>query len=137
MYRNWGPLSAEFPIDYKAMISEFAALSPKPEIYLMIPPPLYQDDRYGMNQTVINSLFAGDGPAGIRTLAKESGLPAPIDLFGLWQAHCPVVGGTPGHAPSRTDVDCDWIASSGRDACHPSNKGYGHLAAAVKARIAP
>ena len=140
-FRNWGPLHAEFPVDYKSMIDASAALTPKPEIYLMAPPPLYQNGRYGMNQTVINTLFRfpGDGPAGVRTLAKNSGLPAPIDryLFSLWQSHCPVVGGTPGHAPNNTDVPCDWIASGGRDACHPSNEGYGKLAAAVKARIAP
>ena len=136
-FRNWGPLHAEFPVDYKSMIDAFAALTPKPEIYLMVPPPLYQNGRYGMNQTVINTLFPGDGPAGVRTLAKDSGLPTPIDLFSLWQSHCPVVGGTPGRAPNNTDVPCDWIASEGRDACHPSNEGYGKLAAAVKARIAP
>lgn len=51
--------------------------------------------------------------------------------------HCPVVGGTPGHAPNNTDVNCDWIASGGADACHPSNEGYGQLAKAVKARLAP
>lgn len=90
-----------------------------------------------MNQTVINTLFPGTGPAGIRTIAKNSGLVEPIDLFSLWQAHCPVIGGTPGHAPNNTDIVCDWIATDGRDACHPSNEGYGKLAAAVKARIAP
>ena len=46
----------------------------------------------------------GDGPAGVRTVAKNSGLEAPIDLFSLWQRHCPVTGGTPGHNPNKTDV---------------------------------
>jgi hypothetical protein len=90
-----------------------------------------------MNQTVINSLFPGTGPAGVRTLAKAAALPPPIDLFSLFQAHCPVLGGTPGHAPNKTDVPCDWIASGGRDACHPSNEGYGQVAATVKKVIAP
>ena len=76
---NWkGANIAQFPIDYKSMIDEFVALDTKPTVYLMVPPPLYQDGRYGMNQTVINTLFPGDGPAGVRTLAKASGLPAPI-----------------------------------------------------------
>jgi len=134
-FHNWGPLHGSFPTDYKAMIDQFSALIPKPIIYLMTPPPLYRNDAYGMNQTVINSVFPGDGPAGVRMLAKSSGLPAPIDLFSLWQEHCPVVGGTAGHAPNNTDVTCDWIAKGGTDACHPSNDGYGHLAAAIKARI--
>ena len=90
-----------------------------------------------MNQTVINTLFPGNGPAGVRTLAKASGLPAPIDLFSLWQSHCPVKGGTPGTPPSKTDVPCDWIGGGGKDACHPSNVGYGKLAEAVKKVIAP
>ena len=57
------------------------------------------------------------------------------DLFSLFHMHCPVAGGTPGHAPNRTDVPCDWIAK-GTDAYHPSNEGYDKLAAAVEARIA-
>eukprot|EP01043_Picozoa_sp_COSAG02_P058170 COSAG02_NODE_7195_length_3126_cov_1.920714_2_plen_431_part_00 len=134
-YGNWkGANIAQFPIDYKAMIDEFVALETKPRVYLMVPPPLYQDGRYGMNQTVINTLFPGTGPAGVRTLAKENGLPTPIDLFSLFQGHCPVLGGTPGHPPNKTDVPCDWIAR-GTDACHPSNEGYGKVAMAVKAKI--
>ena len=136
-FHNWGPLHDEFPIDYKSMIDTFNNVSTNPKIYLMVPPPLYQNDRYGMNQTVINSLFPGNGPAGIRTLAKASGLAEPIDLFSLFEGHCPVTGGTPGHAPNNTDVPCDWIASGGKDACHPSNEGYAQLAKAVKATIAP
>ena len=132
---NWRPLHAEFPVDYKTMIDTFKNLTNVPKIYLMVPPPLYQDGAYGMNQTVINSLFPGDGVAGVNTLAKASGLDAPIDLFSLWEGHCPVLGGTPGHPANKTHVLCDWIAKG--DACHPSNEGYGKLAAAVKAKIAP
>ena len=100
-----------------------------------MPPPLYQDGAYGMNQTVINTLFPGDGAAGVKTLAKASGLDAPIDLFSLWEGHCPVLGGTPGHPNNKTHVLCDWIATG--DACHPSNEGYTQLAKAVAAKIAP
>ena len=49
-FRNWGPLSAEFPVDYQAMIASFKNMSSKPKIWLMVPPPLYQNNRYGMNQ---------------------------------------------------------------------------------------
>ena len=48
-----------------------------------------------------------------------------------------MVAGTPGHSPNKTDVPCDWIGGGGRDACHPSNVGYGKLAEAVKKVIAP
>jgi len=129
---NW-KLHAEFPVDYKAMIDTFKNLSSQPKIYLMVPPPLYEDGAYDMNQTAINSVFPGDGPAGVRTLAKASGLDAPIDLFSLWEGHCPISGGTPGHPANKTHVPCDWIAKG--DACHPSNEGYGKLAAAVAAKI--
>ena len=44
-YHNWGPLHAEFPVDYKSMIDAFKNVSTKPKIYLMVPPPLYQDGR--------------------------------------------------------------------------------------------
>ena len=44
-WKNWGPLSAEFPVDYKSMIDAFKNVSTKPKIYLMVPPPLYQDGR--------------------------------------------------------------------------------------------
>ena len=61
-FGNWkGANIAQFPIDYKSMIDEFVQLPSKPMVLLMVPPPLYQDDRYGMNQTVINTLFPGDG----------------------------------------------------------------------------
>jgi hypothetical protein len=46
-YHNWGPLHAEFPVDFKAMIEAFKNVSTSPRIYLMVPPPLYQDGRYG------------------------------------------------------------------------------------------
>ena len=80
-------------------------------------------------------MFPGHGPAGVRTLAAAAGLPAPVDLFTLFQSHCPVKGGTPGNPPNRTDVPCDWIASGGKNACHPNNAGYGEIAAAVKAAV--
>ena len=64
-------------------------------------------------------------------VAKTNGLPPPIDLFTLYQRHCPIVEGTPGHPPSTKDVPCDWIGAGGVDGCHPDNIGYGKLAHAV------
>ena len=61
-WRNWGPLAAEFPVDYASMIASFKNMTSKPKIWLMVPPPLYADGVYGMNQTVINTLFPGTGP---------------------------------------------------------------------------
>ena len=39
------------------MARSFLAMDSKPELYLMIPPPLYEDTAYKMNQTVINEVF--------------------------------------------------------------------------------
>ena len=136
-FANWGHLADEFPKDYAEMIASFAAMASNPKIWLMVPPPLYRDGTYGMNQTVINTLFpAAAGAAAVRALAKAASLPEPIDLFSLFQGHCPVSGGTPGHPENKTLVTCDWIARGGTDACHPNDMGYGKIAEAVKAVIA-
>ena len=50
--------------------------------------------------------------AGIRTIAKACGLPAPIDIYSLFQKHCPITAGTPGHAANSTDQVCDWVVSA-------------------------
>ena len=98
---------------------------------------------------MISSLFPGDGPAVVRTIARALDLPSShiIDIFSLYQKRCPVVAGTPGHAPNASDVPCDWIgwwsaANStedecfGIDACHPHDVGYGNIAELVAAAIA-
>ena len=115
-------------------------------LYVMVPPPLYRDGRYNMNQTVINSIFPGGGAAGIRAIARALSLPVShvLDVYSLFQQHCPVVGGTPGNAPNATDVPCDWIgwcsgvnstACLGIDGCHPNDVGYGQIAGLVHAAV--
>ena len=149
MARRWALSADAFPFDYADMARSFLSRSPKPQLYLMVPPPLYRDGRYNMNQTVINSLFPGSGPAGVRTIGRSLDLPSShiVDLFSLFQTHCPVAAGTPGHDPNASDVSCDWIgwcsgANSseheclGIDGCHPNDVGYGQIARAVKAAIA-
>ena len=84
---------------------------------------------------MINTVFPGAGPASVRGIAAKAGLPPPIDLFFLFEKHCPVTGGTPGHAANDTDVNCDWVGSGGTDGCHPNDIGYGQVAALVAAAI--
>ena len=84
---------------------------------------------------MINTVFPGGGPASVRGIAAKAGLPPPIDLFSLFEKHCPVTGGTPGHAANDTDVNCDWVGSGGTDGCHPNDIGYGQVAALVAAAI--
>jgi len=137
-YQNWGRFADAFPADYAEMLANFVAMPSHPQVWLMVPPPLYREGTYGMNQTVINSIFpAAKGPAAVRSLASAAALAAPIDLYSRFQAHCPVTGGTPGHPSNKTLTPCDWIARGGTDACHPNDVGYGQIATAVKEIIAP
>ena len=134
-YDRWGNFSQFFSSDYADMLNTFAAMPSKPVVLTMVPPPLYMDGRYGMSQTVINDIFPGNTGASVRAIAKAAGLSPPIDIYSLFQKHCPVVAGTPGHPANATDQPCDWIGSGGRDGCHPSDRGYEQVAAAAKAAI--
>ena len=153
---NWHAHGKEYLKDYAAFIQSFLDLSPRPAITLMIPPPLYRDGRYNFNQTVINTLLpqlvrqaaraAQDStpddisdhtthhPDSAFKYNRSTGLPV-IDIFSIFEKHCPVVGGTPGHPANSTDVPCDWIGWNGIDACHPNNVGYAQIARAVRASI--
>jgi len=85
-YYNWGPHSSEYPADYLDMINVFKSLPSRPQVHIMIPPPLYKDGQYDMNQTVINSFFPGASlPGSIRAIAQKAELPPPIDLFDVFQ----------------------------------------------------
>jgi lysophospholipase L1-like esterase len=143
-WQRWG---STFPLDYRDMVASFQAMKSKPIIYLLVPPPLYVNGCYGMNATVTNTIFPGNGPAGIRTIAARMKIPAEqiVDIYSLFQGHCPVVGGTPGHPPTCTaphvvpngtcGTKCDWVGSGGTDGCHPDDVGYGMLAHSVFAAI--
>merc|ERR1719183_1637137 len=60
----------QFKKDYLEMGNIFKNLDSKPDLHIMIPPPLYKDNAYRMNQTVINDVF----PKLIPQLGKELGL---------------------------------------------------------------
>ena len=49
---NWNETA--FHADYLEMSRSFMNMPSSPQLYMMIPPPLYADEAYGMNQTVIN-----------------------------------------------------------------------------------
>ena len=50
---NWN--LNEFERDYRDMVAVFQGLDA--EVYLVVPPPLYEDGAYDMNATVINHIF--------------------------------------------------------------------------------
>lgn len=74
---NWN--RREYHNDYVEMAKIMKNLSSKPEVYIMVPPPLYQDGVYQMQQKVINDWF----PLVIREIAWESGIKQEnvIDIF--------------------------------------------------------
>ena len=116
---NWNVTA--FGPQYAEMIADFQAMPSNPSIWLVLPPPLYPEV-WGFQPSVINDLLPGHGPAGVRTIAAEAGLAPPIDVFSMFDTHCPVqAGGT----------SCDWIS----DPIHPNQNGYMHIAEAAKAAI--
>merc|ERR1719469_1267324 len=74
-------LTCSFAQDFKSMIDVVRTLGTTPEgpvIYSAIPPPLYHQGAYGMNQSVINEVF----PVLISAINKANNLPHPvIDIF--------------------------------------------------------
>ena len=93
-------------------------MTPAPEIFIMIPPPLYISDAplhisdvFKMNQTVIKEIY----PTLIREIAKQTNIADDhiVDLF-------EIMGG------SKLNMG-DLFA----DGCHPTTAGYKVLAKAV------
>ena len=51
-YFQWN--QTEFVTDYLEMATNFKNLDSSPDLYLMVPPPLYKDNAFQMDQKVIN-----------------------------------------------------------------------------------
>ena len=107
---NWN--LEEFEQDYRDMVAIFQGLDA--EVYLVVPPPLYEDGAYDMNATVINHIF----PSLIPRIANETGATGVIDVFDA-------LGGALLNAP---ELFCDYQSC---DACHPNDAGYDRLAGVV------
>ncbi len=58
-----------FTSDYKLLISEFEALPSKPDVYLVVPPPIF-DDSLGPNSTILEEQIIPQ----IRQISNETGL---------------------------------------------------------------
>ena len=94
----------------------FQALESSPELFIMVPPPLYKDGTYSMNQTVINEVF----PKIIPSLGQNLGLDEDhiIDIFSA-------MGGT---EMNQFELFCD---GQNCDACHPNDSGYTFMASQI------
>lgn len=66
---NWN--EDQFVEDMTEMINNFKELESKPKIYLMVPPPLYEDGAYDMQQSVINT----DLPQLVSRIASNTEIP--------------------------------------------------------------
>merc|ERR1712146_547540 len=142
---NWhhdcgGDLSTcTFAQDYASFIKVVRSLgtsSASPAIWSMIPPPLMQLDSYGMNQTVINTVF----PKIVPQIAQANQLQGHVDLYAAmggvadWSSRFP-------NGCSKVAVakwpPCKYFCDVGRkswpcDQCHPGNTGYQYMAQWVK-----
>ena len=48
---RWANWSFAFPSDYADMLASFQKMPSKPKVFVMVPPPLYRNGVYDMNQT--------------------------------------------------------------------------------------
>ena len=48
---RWANWSTAFPRDYADMLASFQKMPSKPKVFVMVPPPLYRNGVYDMNQT--------------------------------------------------------------------------------------
>jgi acyl-CoA thioesterase-1 len=104
-YYNWEGIQQDkgdyFALDYVDMINRLNKLKPRPQIFLMVPPPLFQPV-FDMNQTIINTIF----PVLVRDIASVMSIPT-IDLYSaLLEAYDGV---------NSTVLECD--------GCHPTDMG--------------
>ncbi len=78
---GYQPLIGNFTNDYKQLIAAFQELPSNPEIYLVVPPPIF-DDSLGPNSTIIVQQIIPQ----IKQIANETGLPL-IDFYDEMAAH--------------------------------------------------
>jgi len=116
-----------FAEDYKDMVNLVRTLGTTagvaPKVYGMIPPALMEQFAYGMNQTVINSVFPGLVPL----IAKDNKLDGTIDVFsGMggvsnWQDQFPHKCTKAPSPPPPPETDPVGTTRSGN--CAPTNWG--------------
>lgn len=60
-YFNWEGIQQNsgdyYALDYVDMIKQLRLLEPRPEIYILVPPPLYDPYPFDMNATIINEIY--------------------------------------------------------------------------------
>jgi len=125
------------------MIELIQTLGPRqdvpPLIYLLIPPPLMEQAAYGMNQTVINSIYprllpqiAAAKPAvtGVIDFFVPMGGEFQWDTDPTWPLQCSLEGISPKWPGC--GYYCD---AQSCDQCHPNDVGYAHMANVLKSGL--
>ena len=105
----------EYTKDFKEMANIFLGMDSNPDLHIMVPPPLYQNGLWSMNQTIINDIL----PDLIPKIAKELG--QEDNVISIFEA----MGGK--------DLDAWQYLCNGQscDGCHPNDAGYSQLASIV------
>ena len=90
------------------MISSCQSMKPEPDIYIVIPPPIYKDGVFTSNQNLVNNIY----PDLIRQICSLSGIKNDriIDMFSI-------MGGK--------DLSMSHLFIDGY---HPNSDGYKHMA---------
>lgn len=106
-----------------------------PEIYVMVPVPLWLDGIYGMSKPVINDIL----PELVPKIANTTGSKV-IDAFtGMggvknWRQAFPA--DPPGCTRNSSYPACPWFCDAQScNQCHPNDVGYAHLASVVQAGL--
>jgi len=130
--------NCSFAQDYASMISIIRTLGKKstesPQIYITVPISLLKQGVYGMNQTVINSLY----PKLIPMIARENNVELITQVYNGfggesdWNTdpNFPIDGCTLNSSYSTWDLKfCKyWCDKQSCDQCHPNDQGYTHMA---------
>mmetsp|Transcript_29566 Transcript_29566/g.49941 ORF Transcript_29566/g.49941 Transcript_29566/m.49941 type:complete len:124 (-) Transcript_29566:211-582(-) len=103
-YFNWEGIQQNtgdyFTLGYVDTVKQLRQSDPPPVIYVLGPPPLYEPYPFGMNATIINSVYS----TLIRDVANVTDTHV-IDIFSAYEAS----------GLSETDLSCD--------GCHPTADG--------------
>jgi lysophospholipase L1-like esterase len=75
------PNIGNFTVDYNLLVSSFLELPSKPQVYLVVPPPIFNDS-LGPNSTILVQQIIPQ----VRQIAAQTGLPL-IDFYDEMAAH--------------------------------------------------
>lgn len=104
-----------YALDYVDMINIIRSLDPIPDIYLMVPPPLYDPYPFSMNKTIINEIYS----TLVRDISKVTNTKL-IDIYSAFR--------------DAEMEDPDVLLTC--DGCHPNDTGNMIIAKTIMSAIA-